>query len=89
MTAAEIAARTVAKCFENEDFSELSLSVYEHEWGKRFWKNIAMGMMFRKIYREMDNAQVDRFLGMMKSLSGKINFLDMDFPAEGMGKLFG
>lgn len=79
LTAARIAARTVADAFEQDDFSEGFLARYEKEWKKAFGRQIQMGMLGRGVFEKMGNFEIQlalRGLGFFQPLA---NMLDMDF----------
>ena len=79
LTAARIAARTVAEAFEQDDFSEGFLERYERGWKKAFGRQIQAGMLGRRIFENMGNFEVQASLKAMGIFNPVLNGLDMDF----------
>ncbi len=81
LTAARIAANTVIRAFEKDDFSEGFLSQYERGWKKVFGRQVQAGMLGRKVFEKMDGPEIGLTLKMLELLRPAINRMDMDFLA--------
>ena len=79
LTCARIAADVIKESFGKNDFSEAALERYEKEWVAKVGKNITAGLMFRELYKESDEKELDYMFRSAQKISG-INKLDMDFP---------
>ncbi len=78
MACGRIAADVLKEAFRNNDFSEAFLSRYEERWHKTIGRSIRAGLMFRELYKSLNNSQIDNIF---KSLEGMdTSRLDMDFP---------
>ena len=74
---AEIAASVAAEAARRHDFSEAFLKRYEAGWKNAMGRQIALGMLWRRLFRGMSNSQIDLAL----AAAGKVpllNRLDMD-----------
>jgi geranylgeranyl reductase family protein len=79
-TAAKAAAEVLKKAFQTRDFSQESLSEYQEKWKASLANYINLGMVFREIYKTLDNPSIDQLFLKAKSMKGKLDSLDMDFP---------
>ena len=77
---AEIAARTIIKAFNNNDFSANTLSEYERLWKKTLRPEIEIGYYARKVFRKMNDNQIDKMFtiaqtdGVMPMVNSKADF---------------
>ncbi|MFH1364614.1 MAG: NAD(P)/FAD-dependent oxidoreductase [Candidatus Aenigmatarchaeota archaeon] len=78
---AQIARDVIFKSFKMHDMSEKVLKEYEDRWKEDIGKHIATGMLFRKIFKNLDNKSLDILFKKMKKKN--LNKLDMDFPVFG------
>ncbi len=78
MACGRIAAETLREAFRKNNFSEAFLSRYEERWHRTIGRSIRAGLMFRELYKSLNNKQIDRIF---QSLEGdSLRNLDMDFP---------
>jgi geranylgeranyl reductase family protein len=75
------AARTLSEALESNDLSEKRLAGYEKAWKAELDRPICMGMMFRELFKEMDEKQLGQLFDRFVSVD--LNKLDMDFPVLG------
>jgi flavin-dependent dehydrogenase len=79
-TAANIAKRVVAEALEKGDFSQGFLQKYDSEWKKQLGSRIKFGMRMRKVYRRMNNPQLDLLFSIGRVFEKPLRGQDMDFP---------
>jgi len=60
MVSGEIAANTIAKCYEKNDFSDRFLSKYQKSWKKDFGKDIKTFKGFSKYYKATEDETIFR-----------------------------
>jgi digeranylgeranylglycerophospholipid reductase len=77
LTCARIAADTVTRAFERNDFSREFMRSYEREWRKAIGKQIRLGMLFWNAYSRIQNRHIDAALSLVGK-TGLMNLLDMD-----------
>ena len=53
---------------------------YQDQWRASLGKYINMGMMFRELYKAMDNPSIDKVFQRAKPMKSGLDGLDMDFP---------
>ena len=78
LTCARVAERVIREAFRRNDFSEDFLRTYEEGWKREIGRNISFGMMFRELYKDMDNRDISRLFE--KAGKKDMNWMDMDFP---------
>lgn len=78
MVCGKIAAEVIKKAFDKNDFSEKVLEEYEIKWKGQLEKSIAMGMMFREFFQDLDNKKIDQCFEVVKKAG--IKEIDMDHP---------
>jgi geranylgeranyl reductase family protein len=72
------AAKALREAFARDDLSEKVLAGYEKAWKAELDRPICMGMMFRELYKDMDEKQLGQLFE--KFAGRELNNLDMDFP---------
>jgi len=72
--AGDIAADVIKKNLDEEN----SLKMYETLWKKKLGKSIKRGLLFRDVFKKIDNKKVDLLFGGIRAL--KIKNFDMDHP---------
>ncbi len=77
LKSAEIAIKTIREAFKKNDFSEEFLGRYDKEWKRTMGKQIRMGMLYRKLYKKINNREIDFIFSLMKRMKF-ISKLDMD-----------
>lgn len=78
LTCAGHAAKTLREAFARNDLSERVLAEYEQAWKAELDRPISMGMMFRELYKDMDEKQLGQLFDRLAGMD--LNKLDMDFP---------
>ena len=76
---AQIAAEVVKQAKEANNFSEKFLKKYEQEWKRKIGSRIKAGMIARRVFKKMNNAQINLAISSAKGLGFLMNKLDMDF----------
>ena len=71
---AGIAAEVVDRAFRRGDFSEGTLSSYQRGWQEVLGAELRVGYLFQRIYRNLDNKQVD-FLHSLAARCGIADFV--------------
>jgi geranylgeranyl reductase family protein len=79
LTAAEIAAKTLKQARLADDFSAPFLKRYEQGWKNAFGRQIRAGMLARRVFKRMSNAQVNLALSSASKIRLLMNKLDMDY----------
>jgi digeranylgeranylglycerophospholipid reductase len=85
---ADMAADTLQEAFQLREFSESKLASYEKKWRARLGREIKVGYWAHRIFRMLDNRQIDglyNFIGR----NGMPRFIDEldDFPFDWHGQL--
>ncbi|MFC2050096.1 NAD(P)/FAD-dependent oxidoreductase [Chloroflexota bacterium] len=57
---ADIAADTLHQAFQSRDFSESRLASYQKGWRARLGKELKVGYWAHRLYRKLDNRQIER-----------------------------
>jgi len=78
LTACNHAKKAIEKAFDNGKFNQSFLKQYEKAWKKDFGSEIKRQMIFRKIYRNLTNKEID---GLFKQFGPHIERLD-DFDYD-------
>ncbi len=76
---ARIAAKTVKMAFDYNNFSEAFLKRYEDSWKGILGVRIQAGMLLRKVFKGLENPQIELVLSFAKIFQPILNRLDMDF----------
>lgn len=84
MAAADIAARVALESAEEQDFSVQKLSRYEREWRGGMGKELSRAMVARKIFREMDDENLNDLFRTLSSssIARVLAEGDIDFPTR-------
>lgn len=78
MTAARRAAAVANSAIESSRFDERFLSEYEKKWMHEFGNEIKKQMLFRRIYRNMSNRDIDSFFSTFGQHAERIDGFDYD-----------
>jgi geranylgeranyl reductase family protein len=75
MICAQLAAETLKNAFENDDFSQRSMSGYQKAWQKEIGRELRDGYIARRIYEKCSNHVIDQMfdLSLKKGLHEIIN----------------
>jgi geranylgeranyl reductase family protein len=78
------AAETICEAFDENDFSESFLSVYEKRWRRDVGKELKRGYRLRKMYTAMDDEEFNRVHRIIdkKKITEKLNEGDIDHPSD-------
>lgn len=60
LVCADIAADTLHRAFQDHEFSGSRLASYEKKWRARLGKELIVGYWAHRIYRMLDNRQIER-----------------------------
>jgi len=77
---AEIAAQTIIRAFERDDFSEKMFKEYELRWREKIEPELKAGIYLRKIFSRFSDAQIDKLInfvgknGILPALKEKTKF---------------
>ncbi len=67
MLCAKCAFETIKEAFETNQFSENYLKIYQDMWKKEIGWEIKVGKIFRKIYKRLEDKQIDALLDLLDS----------------------
>jgi len=74
------ASNTIAKAIKAGDFSEQMLSEYEDLWKKELGKTIKIQMLFRRVYKGLNNRDIDKIFDIVGDDIESVDFKDYDNP---------
>ncbi|MCL2607533.1 MAG: NAD(P)/FAD-dependent oxidoreductase [Methanomassiliicoccaceae archaeon] len=77
-------AETVAEAFDDNDFSEGSLSVYEKRWKRAAGKELRRGYILRKMYTTMKDNELNRAVDIFSNddMKNVLGNADIDRPSD-------
>ena len=82
MVASDLAAETLNLALERDDFSEATLSVYQHRWKKMLLRELEVGYNARRIFEQLKDSQIDflmRVAGRSGIIQNLVNLHTTDF----------
>jgi len=88
LAASRYAAETIKNAFEKQRFDKKILYEYEKSWKNDFAGEIRKQLLFRKIYKKMNNRQIDMLFRKFGPKIEKINDFDYDKLSKSWKRVF-
>ncbi|MCX8022734.1 MAG: NAD(P)/FAD-dependent oxidoreductase [Syntrophorhabdaceae bacterium] len=82
---AEIAARVLIGCLNDNDFSEERMSVYEKEWKSLIGREISLGIKVRDLCGRLSDRQIEKIFNAI-NMDGFLDFIEKNANFDWHGK---